>query len=212
MNRHPLSFLLSTLLAVGLAGCGGGGGDSGLQNKDPGSNDVKVVVAFGDSLTQGSECRCVPYPARVAALIGKTVVNSGASGTLATENIGRTQTAIDRIHPGFMLILYGVNDVIHSEGIRSIADDLDQMVSICKTNHVVPVLATYPEPIQDHAIFAPRVLLLNQDIRELAQTRGIHCVDLEPEFAANPEFYEPDGLHPNEAGTQIIALAFADLF
>ena len=195
-----------------LPGCGGGGSDGGLRNKNPGDNDVDVVAAFGDSLTQGSECACTPYPERLAGLIGKHVVNVGVAGTMAVENVERTQAAIDRFRPGFMLILYGANDVIHGYGPTAISDALAQMLQICKDSHVVPVLATYPEPILDHAGFTAQILQLNVRIRSLASSQDVRCVDLEKEFGAEPELYQADGLHPSDAGTQIMAMAFADLF
>lgn len=211
MQKHmTLSGLL--ILSVFLAGCGGGGGNGGLSNDNPGDNNRNVVTTFGDSLTQGSVCDCPSYPVRLASMIQKTVYNTGVAGSLAAENVDRTQGAIDRFHPAFMLILYGVNDLIHSSGVTSVGEALEQMVEICKQNHVVPVLATYPETITDHAAFAPRVLALNRRIREIASSRGIRCVDLEAEFSADPLLYEEDGLHPNNAGTQIMAMAFADLF
>ena len=145
-------------------------------------------------------------------MILKTVANTGVSGSMATENVDRAQAAIDRFHPAFMLILYGINDLIHSISVASIEEALDQMVLICKQNNVVPVLATYPKPILDHQGFAIQTQTLNQRIRAIASTRGIRCVDLESEFAADPAFYEDDGLHPNDAGTQLMAMAFADLF
>ena len=212
MNIRRFSFFWTSLFTVFLAGCGGSGHAGGLRNGDPGDNDLNVVVAFGDSLTHGSECECPPYPRRLDALIDKTVLNTGVSGGEATDNIGRTQEAIDKYHPAFMLILYGVNDIILSAEIGTIVDALDQMVVICEENNVVPVLATYPEPIEGRALFAPRTLLLNEGIRELAKAHGIKCVDLEREFDADVDLYEPDGLHPNDAGTQVMALAFADLF
>ncbi len=212
MVTRARGFLGAVLLSSLLAGCGGGGGGGGLDNNDPGLNDLNVVVAFGDSLTQGSECSCTSYPDRLASLIAKTVVNTGVSGTLAAENVGRVQSAIDRFHPAFMLILYGVNDLIHGADVTTVGSALDQMVEICKQNNVVPVLATYPEPILDHVGFALRTLTFNQHIREIASARDIRCVDLEAEFGADPLLYEADGLHPNDAGTQIMALAFADLF
>ena len=89
---------------------------------------------------------------------------------------------------------------------------LERMVAISQDNHVVPVLATYPQPIGDRALFAEKTLLLNTGIRDLAKTAKIKCVDLEREFAAEPELYEDDGLHPNDAGTEVMAQAFADLF
>lgn len=206
-----VSSFFAASLALALFGCGGGDG-GGLSNKDPGNNDVNVVVAFGDSITQGSQCPCTPYPARLGGMIGKSVANAGIAGSVATENVGRTQSAIDKYHPGFMLILYGVNDVIHGHALDGVVAALDQMVNICLDNHVVPVLATYPHPITSHAIFGPRTARLNELIKSLASSRGVKCVNLESEFNANPEWYMPDGLHPNDAGTQVMALAFADLF
>lgn len=194
-----------------LAGCGGDGNDH-LENTNPGNNDVNVVVAFGDSLTEGSDCACTPYPARLAGMIGKTVYNQGSQGSGAINNVGRTQSVIDKRHPGFMLILYGINDVIQGRSIASIRSALAQMVSICKQNNVVPVLATYPQLIDSHALFAGGGLALNIEIRALADAEGVKCVDLEKEFNADPALYEDDGLHPNDAGTQIMALAFADIF
>lgn len=209
--RKPVRALAVCSCFALLTACGGGDG-GGLTNNDPGDNSVDVVAAFGDSITMGSQCDCSSYPSRLAGMISKHVPNFGIGGSLAVENVDRTRTVIDKCHPGFMLILYGVNDVIHAQGVGSIVSALDQMVEICKSNHVVPVLATYPQPILEHEIFAPRTLALNEQIRSLASSKGIRCVDLQKEFNANPEFYEEDGLHPNDAGTQVMALAFADLF
>ena len=213
MGARRIRLVLLAAMIAGLAGCGGDGNDdNGLKNDDPGDNNPDVIVAFGDSLTHGNACACPSYPVRLATLTGKTVYNTGVGGTLATENIERAQGAIDRFHPAFMLILYGVGDVIHGFASSAIVAALGRMIDICAENHVVPVLATYPEPFGDHGAFAAGTLQLNVRIRELAAARGIRCVDLEPEFAANSDLYESDGLHPNDAGTQILAQSFADLF
>ena len=211
MKHIPLRLSCIILSAFLFSGCDDGGG-GGLSNPDPGENDVNVVVAFGDSITQGSECACPAYPARLAGLIGKTVHNTGVSGTAAESNVNRTQQAIDKYRPGFMLILYGVNDILWSQSVSATVAALGQMVSICEQNNVVPVLATYPEPIAGHDLFAPRVLRLNEAIRDLAESADVSLVDLEREFGADPDLYVSDGLHPNDTGTQIIAAAFADLF
>jgi len=211
MRRIHIQIFVLTLWIVGLVGCGGGGG-GGISNPNPGSNDLNSVLAFGDSLTKGSECSCVPYPNRLAGHIGKIVRNTGLDASRATQNVSRTQEAIDKYPSAYMMILYGVNDVIHGVEISSILSALGEMVAICKQNNVVPVLATYPEPIEDHSLYGPRTLSLNDGIRELASAEGIHVVDLESEFNADPTLYEGDGLHPNSEGTEIVAIAFADLF
>ena len=221
--RFSVPNLAAVFLIGLLAGCGDDG-DSSLTNSNPGINDLNVVVAFGDSITQGSECACVPYPARLSGLIGKIVYNTGVGGSNASANVGRTQQAINKYHPAFMIILYGVNDVIHGDATEGIAAALAQMVLICKQNNVVPVLMTYPRPILGHNLFAGGTISLNRSIRALASAEGIRCVDLEREFSAGPDpiypewpmtdatLMGPDGLHPNDAGTQVIALACADLF
>ncbi len=224
MTRRILSSMLIWSLAMAMGGCGGGGGGGSLSNKNPGDNDLNVVVAFGDSITRGSECPCTPYPARLGGLIGKAVFNTGVGGSTASGNSGRAQEAIDKYHPAFMLILYGVNDVIMGESAAGALGAISRMVTICKQNNVVPVLATYPVPTGPHALFAGGTLTLNKGIRDIARSEGIECVDLEREFsdgrdpvvsdwpAADLALYMPDGLHPNDAGTQVMALAFADLF
>ena len=66
---------VSVAIVLGvLAGCGGG--DSTLENNDPGINDVNTIDAFGDSLTGDGQCNCAPYPGRTSALVGKIVYNS----------------------------------------------------------------------------------------------------------------------------------------
>jgi lysophospholipase L1-like esterase len=218
MHWIPLrnSWMAPICIAILLIGCGG---DDTLENNNPGINDLNVVAAFGDSITQGNRCACAPYPARMGPMIGKLVPNAAIHGTMATAHVSRTQKIIDQNHPAFMLILYGVNDIIHGRGVTGIIGALDQMVQICKQNNVVPVLATYPVPFGSHRGFANGTIALNENIRLLAQAHSIKCVDLEREFAvdggfpvADPTLMETDGLHPNDAGTQLMALAFADLF
>ena len=223
-RRQRISMMaLATGLACFLSsGCGGG--DGGISNKNPGNNDLNVVVALGDSITAGSECPCVPYPARLSGMINKVVYNSGIGGSETGSGLSRIQGVINSYHPAFMLILYGVNDIIHSGSPEGAAAAVGQMAATCRANNVVPVLATYPRPILGHSIFAAGTIRMNRAIRDLAKAQGIRYVDLEHEFSTgkdpvvpewpvtDPLLMMPDGLHPNDAGTQIIAMAFADLF
>ncbi len=207
--------LLSAVLAGGFvsAGCGGGGG-GGVSNDDPGDNSTDIVIAFGDSLTAGLSKPA--YPAILSGLIGKTVTNDGISGSTAASGASRCASVIARRKGAFMLVLYGVNDILYGWGTDSAAGAVESIINTCRNNHVVPVLATYPIPIHGHEIYAGRVYRLNDAIRGLASKYGLECVDLESEFSSgngpDPGLYMEDGLHPNAEGNKIIALAFADLF
>lgn len=225
MKVHWLRLMITVTAVVAvlplLAGCDD---EEAIKNKNPGLNDLNVVVAFGDSLTSGSECACVPYPARLAGMINKVVVNEGNSGSRANEGLSRIQGVINSHRPAFMLILYGVNDIIHGGSPDGTAAAVMQMADICRQNNVVPVLATYPRPFAGHNLFSTGTIRLNRAIREMCRAQNIHYVNLEREFSAgrdpaipewpvtDPLLMEPDGLHPNDAGTQVIAAAFADLF
>lgn len=221
-SRILVGILALTVATGFLPGCGGG--DGPITNDDPGLNDVNVIDAFGDSITQGGECNCAPYPGRVSILTGKVVVNSGIGGSRISSGVSRVQSVINNTRPGFMVILYGVNDVIHGGNMGNVAAGLTQIVQICRQNNVVPILATYPIPILGHSIFAGGTASLNVSIRAIASSEGVKLVDLEYEFAdpsanssfninyADPTLMMPDGLHPNDAGTQIIAISVADLF
>ena len=217
-----------TVCAVAIAGflgaCSGDDGGGGLVNENPGDNDLNVVAAFGDSLTEGVE-GVVPYPPRLAGLIGKTVANAGIGGSKALGNVDRVQEVIDRHHPAYMLILYGYNDIINGRRTSTVVGAVEEMAIICEQNNVVPVVATYPIPILGHQAFAYGVSLLNDGIRAMADARGWECVDLEVEFSSgerspdtpdwdtpDPALYMADGLHPSDAGAQVMAAAFADLF
>jgi lysophospholipase L1-like esterase len=207
------AFLLTT-------GCKDDGG--GISNPYPGDNDVSVVCAFGDELTSGFGDGA-PYPAKLEDKIGQTVRNSGRAGTTAAGGVARIQSTLSDIKPGFVLILYGINDVLQSSRTTTILAAIEEMVITSKQNSVVPVLATYPVPNREYQVYAYNTVQLNRGIRDLAESYGIHCIDLEKLFSngmdpANPDLplpiyaYYIDGIRPSEQGTDIMANAFAGLF
>jgi len=74
----------------------------------------------------------------------------------------------------------------------------------------VPLLATLTPMIGEHAIWNGEVNKLNDDIRSLASSLDVTLVDLNAEFGDPAALLLDDGLHPNDQGNQVIALAFND--
>ena len=212
LKTRPLRLVLSLALPLLLAACndGGGGGDS-YANTDFGANDRTKVVAIGDSITSGNVCsdEGETYCQRIAGLTGLNVINAGVSGERSSSTAGRTGSVLNRHQPGFLLILTGHNDAIFDRDYDSVIGNLRSIVQQAKGNKTVPILATLLP------IHAPRTFATGpaQDysvgIRLLAKEEGVKLVDLEKEFG-DDAFLQCDGLHPNAAGSAIIAAAFAD--
>jgi lysophospholipase L1-like esterase len=208
--RRPLMLASSLGLAAALlTACDDGGG--GDKQADIGDNRAGVVVALGDSITNGV---CVPagapYPARLAALEGKTVINAGVCGDTAQGGRSRVGGLLAKHKPEALLILLGANDVIKSKPASATLEDLRAIVQAAKANKTRVLLANLPPMITDHSGFGPAVTALNPQINALAKAEGVRLVNLAGLFANKPELLQKDGLHPSDSGTQLIAVGFAD--
>jgi acyl-CoA thioesterase-1 len=169
-----------------------------------------VVVALGDSITQGVDGGGTPWPARLAALDGKTVINAGIEGTESSDGVARIQDLLLEYQPGYITILYGANDVIMGADQSFTIGNLTAMIQMARANKTVPILATLTPSYGEHAIWDSTIQRLNDAIRTLASNENVTLVDLAAEFGNNPDLFISDGLHPNDQGNQIIALAFND--
>ncbi|HBA84298.1 MAG TPA: hypothetical protein DCZ95_09420 [Verrucomicrobia bacterium] len=198
---------LLTAVTVGFwTGCEDGGG----HDYDFGSNDPNRVCCFGDSITGDVNYSGVnPYPSELAAMRpDKTVVNNGRGGESSSGGAGRVGRIL-KSKPGYLLILYGANDVINSTPHSRTISNLRSILVNAKMNKTVPILATCLPMGKSRSIFNGSVQELNAQIRQLANEEGVGLADLESEFAGSFDLL-PDGLHPNSAGNVIIAMAFAD--
>ena len=208
----------AALLAVGLVmvGCEDSG-DS--PSHDFGDNDPNLYVAMGDSITEGVDV--TPYPFMLSEYLGKTVVNEGYGGEHAYEAVWRIDALLADYKPGYLLILYGANDLLHFVPDYDIVEDLRFLVMRAKESKTIPVIATLTPMVRSHSVFDGAVKSLNSRIREMAKEEGIKVVDLEAIFGDRDADLDPyildendylqwDGLHPNEEGNRQMALAFLD--
>lgn len=209
---HNLMAGLMCLAVAGvLAGCedsggGGGGGDLG----DVGANNPNVYVALGDSITDGNNGGGAPYPPRLAAMTGKTVINHAAQGQASGEAAGRLGGILAGDKPAAVLFMLGSVDVIGGASVDSVIGNLRSIIAQSKANQSVPVMATVTPMLYSHVRFQSRVDELNRAIRSLASSEGVKLVDLAGKFGDGSKYLLEDGLHPNEEGNQVMAEAFAD--
>jgi lysophospholipase L1-like esterase len=184
---------------------------------DFGDNNPALYVAMGDSITWGVDA--TPYPVHLASLLAQTVINDGVSGEHAYEAAARVDALLAHYKPGFLLILYGANDLLHAGHADAIAEDLRFIVQAAKNAKTIPILATLTPMARSHGVFDSGTKSINAFIRQMALEEDVLLVDLETVFGDFDNDEDPyvldaddlllwDGLHPNEAGSWEIALAF----
>jgi lysophospholipase L1-like esterase len=209
-RRNSGHFFIAILGMLLLSGCEDSGGGSGSSEKDFGDNNPAVCVAYGDSITYGTGLGgSQSYPAQLAGMIGKTVINSGSPGRSSSQGASGVSTTLSRHKPGYLLILFGANDLI--KGGRStdgIVANLRAIVQAAKNNKTVPIIATLTPVYGTHDFISGGVDELNQKIRQMAKEEGARVAKLNDAFGTDPGLLQRDGLHPTVGGAGKMAEVF----
>lgn len=184
--------LLSAALlsAALLTGCG----QPKIRPVEPDS----VVVAFGDSLTEGVGADAEEnYPAVLAKLLGCKVVNAGVSGEVSGEGAARLPEVLIREKPDLVVICHGGNDFLRHLGDAEVARNLRTMVAAVRETGADVVVLGVPHP--GLILKAPPLY------GEIARENGVPC-DLRtvPRILSTPRL-KSDTIHPNAAGYRLMA-------
>jgi len=199
------------------------------------SGDEPVVVAFGDSLTDGSGTTPGAhrrYPDHLSRRLGVPVLNLGIGGNRLLFN-GFGPAGLLRFQPD-ALSVPGVTHVIVALGINDLGlppppgrsrPDADELISglrtlarLAREAGVVPIGATLP-PYAGAAspgYYSEEGDLVRTAVNDWIRTTSEYraCLDIDaavrdPERPAyiRPDLHCGDGLHPNDAGAEAMAHA-----
>ncbi|MEI7435364.1 MAG: SGNH/GDSL hydrolase family protein [bacterium] len=193
-----------------LCGCDNGGSTAIGDGHDFGANDSNIVAAFGDSITAGVD-GSPSYAPILAGMIGKDVRNLGFPAMQSSFGRDRIGSVLSG-RPGFVLVLFGANDVIMGIDGDVTINNLRDIVVACKNNLTIPVLTMLLPMIEGHEVYNGGVDLLNPMIQALAKEQDVPLADVNASFVGHPEYLISDGLHPSQAGAEAIARTYADLF
>lgn len=164
-----------------------------------------VIVAFGDSLTAGVAGRT--YPEDLQQILDEQgyqyrVENQGVSGDTSSDGLARIENVINA-HPALVILEFGGNDGLRGIPIDSTRDNLKQMITRLQQEKIPVVLAGItlppnygPEYVKPFTAMFP----------ELAKQFHLRVLPfLLVNVYQHPDMMQPDGIHPNGAGNEVIA-------
>jgi acyl-CoA thioesterase-1 len=225
VGNRRFFFIVAACLICGsvLASCGGNRPSQSEQRKTspPSSTlaptpetappkavtpDTRPVIAtFGDSLTAGVAGRS--YPEDLQDLLdrngyGYRVDNQGVSGDTTTDGLARIDNVLAE-HPALVIIEFGGNDGLRGIPIEATKKNLEEMIARLKQadiplvllgitlppnygpDYVKPFTAMFPELAKNYHLKFMPFLLIN--------------------VYQHPDMMQPDGIHPNGKGNEIVA-------
>ncbi len=161
------------------------------------------AVFMGDSITDGWDDKDQGF------FTDNGFVCRGISGQTTSEMLVRFRQDVIGLHPKYVVILAGTNDIAMNNGYIELDNALGNIISMCelaRANRIKPILCSVtpsagfgwrPE-IKDAA---SRIEELNGMIKAYAESEKIPYVDyhsvLRDENGGLPAEYSGDGVHPN---------------
>jgi lysophospholipase L1-like esterase len=168
------------------------------------------VVFMGDSITDAwgrSYAKFFP---------GKPYVNRGISGQTTPQMLIRFRPDVIALKPRAVVILAGTNDLAGNTGPMSIDDiqgNLMSMVELARANNIKVILASVlpvTDALKPQTARRPpeKIRALNNWLKEYAAKSGAVYLDYFTAMADENGMLKKeltyDGLHPNEAGYQVM--------
>ena len=106
-----------------------------------------VIVAFGDSLTHGTGAsEETAYPAVLASLTGRTVINAGVPGDTTASALQRLPAVLAEHQPRLVLLCLGGNDMLRKQPEAATENNLRLLVQTIRASGAEVVLIGVPEP------------------------------------------------------------------
>lgn len=191
MSIMRIKNLAVTALLLVITACGG---EKKLQ---PLAGDA-VIVAFGDSLTDGvGAARDKAYPQVLSELSGRTVINEGVSGETTVEGLARLPLVLGEHEPDLVILMEGGNDILQNLSHAQAKQNLAQMIQMIRLSGSQVVMLGVPEKslFSDSADFYDQlaeeqsVVYDGETMSELLKTRSL----------------KSDSIHLNAAGYRELA-------
>lgn len=163
-----------------------------------------TILAFGDSLTYGTGAqRTESYPASLAEITGRTVINAGVPGELSANGLKRLPEALAEHQPQLLILCHGGNDFLRRLGAEETAANIRAMIALARAQGVEVVLVGVPQL----GLFIDTAPLYAQLAKDLELP---FADDIISDILTDRKL-KSDTIHPNAAGYRKIAETLAAL-
>ena len=168
------------------------------------------AVLMGDSITDGW-----PF-ADPEFFSDNNFVGRGISGQVTNQMLLRFRQDVIDLHPKYVVILAGTNDIAENSGKIDIEKTFGNIVSMCdlaRANGIKPIICSvipaasfYWRPSVTDA--AEKIVQFNTMLEEYAKANKIKYVDyhsaMKDERGGLPQNLANDGVHPTREGYDIM--------
>ncbi len=165
-------------------------------------------MAFGDSLTAGLGLSAQEtYPALLGEQLKQDgydyeVVNSGVSGDTSAGGVRRIDWALDG-DVRFLILELGANDFLRGQPVAETKKNLAAIIDRAQSKNAKVLLAGMLAPTNTGREYEDQIRKMFTD---LAREKGVTLIPFLLEGVGGVEsLNQPDGVHPNAAGTKMMA-------
>ena len=133
---------------------------------------------------------------------GYQVVNASIAGDTTAGGLARLPRLLELHDPKLVVIELGGNDGLRGQPVAMLRDNLTKMIELSRQSGAQVVLAGIKIPPNYGPAYTQALAAVYP---ELAQRYGATLIEfLLENVALNGELMQPDGIHPNGAGQEIV--------
>ena len=173
---------------------------------------AKVVTILGDSITAGYGLPAAQaFPAQLQRALAKLGVTAlvraaGVSGDTTAGGLARVDFSV-RKDTSLTIVALGANDLLQGQDPKRTRANLDGIIKKLKARRIGILLAGIAAPVEIGGGYARD---FNAIFPGLARANAVPLYpNLLDGVARQPGLNQPDGIHPNARGAQIIATRLA---
>ena len=169
------------------------------------SNNMKNIVFFGDSITEQYKLDKFfhePY-----------IINKGVGGDKTEDLLERIEKDVYQYNPSDVIILVGINDILHDINDDDILLNIETIVNDIKLNRpaanifvesIYPINEKLINENKEYKVYNKNIKSINKEIKQMCLQNGVTYINvfdsLTDEEGNLKKLYTKEGLHLTNLG------------